>query len=147
MAHKRAIGAYANSPFCSVAPRAGLEPATSRLQVPQFFNRAWTISSPACKNMQGRVLGAVEALLGGFRSLWSLHGPAYRLSLRHFSGQALRRTGKLSATAVSSFSVSACCLLIVALIRFIVASPCGSVLPRFARWSVDWLGVLRAAHG
>jgi hypothetical protein len=37
-------------PFWSrLAPRAGLEPATSRLQVPRFFNRAWTISSPAYK--------------------------------------------------------------------------------------------------
>src|SRR4026207_62561 len=57
-------------PFSSgLAPRAGLEPATSRLQVPRFFNRAWTISSPACKNIQGRVSGAIEALLDGFRSL------------------------------------------------------------------------------
>jgi len=36
-----------------VAPRAGLEPATSRLQVPQFFNRAWTISSPAYRKSRG----------------------------------------------------------------------------------------------
>ena len=57
-------------PFSSgLAPRAGLEPATSRLQVPQFFNRAWTISSPTCRTIQGRVSGAVEALLDGFRSL------------------------------------------------------------------------------
>ncbi len=41
-------------PFCSrLAPRAGLEPATSRLQVPQFFNRAWTISSPAYRKSRG----------------------------------------------------------------------------------------------
>ena len=36
-----------------LAPRAGLEPATSRLQVPRFFNRAWTISSPACITCRG----------------------------------------------------------------------------------------------
>ena len=36
-----------------LAPRAGLEPATSRLQVPQFFNWAWTISSPACRKSRG----------------------------------------------------------------------------------------------
>ncbi len=30
-----------------LAPRAGLEPATRRLQVPQHFSWAWTISSPA----------------------------------------------------------------------------------------------------
>ena len=36
-----------------LAPRAGLEPATSRLQDPQSFDWAWTISSPACQTDRG----------------------------------------------------------------------------------------------
>jgi len=47
-----------------MAPRAGLEPATSRLQGPQSFDWAWTISSPAWEK-QGRVSGASEAVLDG----------------------------------------------------------------------------------
>jgi len=45
-----------NRSRCILAPRAGLEPATSRLQGPRSFDWAWTISSPAWMRVGCRAL-------------------------------------------------------------------------------------------
>ena len=42
----KAAGVTTDGPFGELAPRAGLEPATSWLQGPPRFRGAWTISSP-----------------------------------------------------------------------------------------------------
>ena len=75
-------------PFVSrLAPRAGLEPATSRLQDPQSFDWAWTISSPACRIYRGGCralmrryrIGSSASSLCTFLHTPSFDGPFCRL--------------------------------------------------------------------
>ena len=69
--------------WTGLAPRAGLEPATSRLQVLQSFDWAWTISSPAWQTGEG--VGRCRGLIGWVPQPLSLHVPAYTLTLRQVS--------------------------------------------------------------
>ncbi len=75
--------------WTGLAPRAGLEPATSRLQVLQSFDWTWTISSPAWHAGEG--VGRCRGLIGWVPQPLVSARSCLHMSLRLCSGQALRQ--------------------------------------------------------